>query len=38
MSGFALLEDSSGILWVMDGEQEGSSEKSSKQGWRHGVL
>lgn len=38
MNGLALLGESSGILWVMDGEQEGSSEKSSKQSWRHGVL
>ena len=38
MNGLALLEDSSGILWVMDGEQEGSSEKRGNRGWRRGVL
>ena len=38
MNGLALLEDSSGILWVVDGEQEGSSEKRGNRGWRRGVL
>lgn len=38
MNGLALLEDCSGILWVMDGEQEGSSEQRGNQGWRLGVL
>lgn len=31
MNGLALLEDSSGIWWVMAGEQQESSEKAASK-------